>query len=141
MNPILSVKIDSIKFIEWLNHRNPKHDEYYHYGIDCNYGIELEFMSNGSRSVIASRVNSCMMEQNDGQFFRSKSILNPELNDSKNITAAAITDADNDQWSMFMIEPLQNYHSNTMRGLAKCDNIGISGLRLKKILLSIYIQI
>ena len=135
MNALLYGKINSKKFIKWLNDRlddkNDKHDEYYHYGIDCNYGIELEFMSNESRYVIGSRINSCMMEQNNGQFLKSKSILDPGLNDTKNITADIITEQANDQWSMFMVESLRDHAAKTMRGLAECENIGSSGFKIE----------
>ena len=66
MNRELESKINVEQFIDWLNKTNPKLDDpYYNYGIDCNYGFELEFLSNESRQVIGSRVNSCMMKQND----------------------------------------------------------------------------
>jgi hypothetical protein len=103
---------------------------YNHPGLNCRYGIEIEFLSSCNRYDLANRVNSCMFNQNYANFWRKNFdpfIPGARLNDAKMLKA----DDNFDQYSSFFLESQQKYGAHYYRGSATCANRGISGFRIE----------
>ena len=54
---------------------NPEHYLFSHPGLNCRYGIELEFISSANKYVIGSRINSCMYESQDKWWRKTLMVL------------------------------------------------------------------
>ena len=46
-------------YLEEIGHRDAA-IHYHHPGLNCRYGVELEFLSSSNRYALGNRVNSCM---------------------------------------------------------------------------------
>jgi len=119
---------DSQGFREYLDRispSNPAIHRFSHPGLNCTYGVELEFFSSANRYDLANRVNSCMWTQNDASW-RTNFSFGGQAN-------VRTLQADNDfnQWSSWFMEASQNYHAPAFKGDATCDNRGTAGVRIE----------
>jgi hypothetical protein len=108
-------------------------DRYNHPGLNCRYGLEIEFLSSSNRYVLANRVNSCMFNQNFPYFWRRH--VDPFTDDYTQIfrTEKMLKNDDSfDQYSTFFLEAQQEYRAPSYRGSAKCENRGFAGFRIEK---------
>ena len=111
---------------------NPEHYLFSHPGLNCRYGIELEFISSANKYVIGSRINSCMYESQDKWWrknFNGLRDIDPILpGDGKDMTDNI---DDFNQWSSFFFEITHFYGSKTHKGDHRCSNRGIAGIKIE----------
>ncbi len=100
-------------------------NEFYHWGLDSLFGVELEFLSNNSRYDMANRANNCIYNQNSLTYRRNYDVLSPNpanrINHQQrapaNQKSITTNHTDFDQWSSFMIEALAGHGASTHRGI------------------------
>jgi hypothetical protein len=109
---------------------------YQHPGLNMRYGIEIEFFSSSNRFTLASRVNSCMFNQNFPGFWRKN--YDTQASDVHDINQRLGNpnkpikyDEGFDQYSSFFLEAQQKYGGPSFKGLAKCDRKGVGGFRIE----------
>lgn len=103
-----------------------------HPGLNCRYGLELEFLSSSNRFVIGSRNNSCMYEKQH-PFWRKNFDAFRDIDPNLPGDGRAITNTTRNfnQWSSFFFEIVGYYGSKTHKGDHRCGNRGIAGIKIE----------
>ncbi len=118
------------------------------YGINCKYGIELEFIAcdndaNHTRYSIGNRVNNCIVNQNSDSFFKyqfdmnsQETIRNQQIAQNANPLPRRIQPTIRDtfnEWTNFLLEVSNHYHSHTHNGTptALTSRRGQSGFKIE----------
>jgi len=117
-------------------------------GLNCNYGIELEFYhinndQKTSRYVLGNKINNCIFNQNHEFFYKFN--FNPMSQDTiltqqlthiyPNPQPNAITrDQNFGQWTNAMTEVMSEYHASTHNGatMNNTNHRGMSGFKIEK---------
>ncbi len=116
-------------FLEGIYARIPAH--YAHPGLNCRYGIELEFLASRNRYVIGNRVNSCMWKQNSVWWGRNFNALHP-IHQNLPSGPKQITNGPSfDEYSSFFVEVTQEHGGVSHKGDHRCEQNGNAGLRIE----------
>ena len=122
--------------------------EVYHYGLNCKYGVELEFqVSDGltpqNRYTIGNKINNCIVNQNTDDFYKYQFDMNnadtirtqqqeQDLILSTTRIQPRLAD-DFNEWTNFLVEVSDSYHANTHAGTPTSTEpkIGPSGFKIE----------